>query len=574
MAVGPRPRSCRPPPLLYVPPHPSLSPATPGLPQAPALQDLSSIAHGPTENEVQAKMPPPSAPSQKPSAQELRDIARQSAPARGDKPPTVSPLERKAVEAAQSPAPRRSQSPARPGTRNTSSDSRASGERDRDRERLRSDRLPLVEPSRAERNAAGNRDALHGRSDRNGRDRIPGSSTRDAERERDRERETDRVRDKQRDGERGDRDRDREKEKTKDREREGSHRDRDRDRERDRDKDREREKDRDRHRRDEKDRERERKDATRNVSSNRDADSPGDLEGSSSSRRRDHSGADEGLGKRRRPVEDEPERASKRGSRHREERSRRLGEKEGVRESVRESERRRKDRDGAEIEGRGNISSDKQLDRPPHLTDQTSPLLPSSSSASIALSLKTSIIPPSAPRAMAASSPRTGRGEAPAALSASRDRERERERDKERDRPDRDRNDRTERERANRERPDRAEKAEKEDGRANTREREWRTNREATAAASAAAAAATAASASTLPANGNSALSLRSRIGDALPTGRGGPSNNELMEGKKRTVTERERDALLDSALGVSNSSSAPSGSIPPKRVKLRRDRR
>ncbi len=251
-------------------------------------------------------MPPPSAPSQKPSAQELRDIARQSAPVRGDKPPTVSSLERKAVEAAQSPAPRRSQSPARPGTRIRSSDSRASGERDRDRERLRSDRLPLVEPSRAERNAAGNRDALHGRSDRNGRDRIPGSSTRDAERERDKREKTDRVRDKQRDGERG-------------RQRQGQGKKRRQKTENERvvivivtaivivtgtrignerktaivtvE--------------DEKDRERERKDATRNVSSNRDADSPGDLEGSSSSRRRDHSGADEGLGKRRRPVEDE-----------------------------------------------------------------------------------------------------------------------------------------------------------------------------------------------------------------------------------------------------------------------------
>lgn len=180
---------------------------------------------------------------------------------------------------------------------------------------------------------------------------------------------------------------------------------------------------------------------------------------------------------------------------------------------------------------------------------------------------------------MAVSSPRIGRGEAPLALSGGRDRDRdrdrgrERDRDRERDRPERDR---SERERGDRERPDRLEKverAEKEDSRPTTRERDWKTNREAVSAAATAAAAVSAASASTSSVNGNSALSLRLRIGDALPSGRGISSNSDIAEARKRTLNDRERDSLGDSPSGFPNSSSATGGPFPPKRLRLKRDR-
>lgn len=95
-------------------------------------------------------MPPPVAPSQTPSAQELRETARQSLHRRSDEPATeameveerplrVPPTEPRHGSAHAPPPPstrRRSQSPAtRPGTRNGSTDSRASGERVRELER-------------------------------------------------------------------------------------------------------------------------------------------------------------------------------------------------------------------------------------------------------------------------------------------------------------------------------------------------------------------------------------------------------------------------------------------------------
>lgn len=261
-----------------------------------------------------------------------------------------------------------------------------------------------------------------------------------------------------------------------------------------------------------------------------------------------------------------PERASKRGSRHREERNRRPGEKD----SGRESERRRKDRDGAEIEVRGASSSDKQLDRPPFV-DQSPLLTQSASSASIPPSLKTSVAPPSAPRAMAASSPRTGRGEGPVALSGVRERERDRDRERDRererggDRTDRDRSERDRPERERSERIERVEKSEKEDSRP-SRERDWKSNREASAAVSTAVAAINAANASASTTNGSSPLSLRSRIGD-VPS-RGGPPAHEMSDPKKRTLTERDRDALLDTPLTPGGS-----GSVPTKRPRIRRDR-
>jgi len=72
-----------------------------------------------------------------------------------------------------------------------------------------------------------------------------------------------------------------------------------------------------------------------------------------------HRGApssEDGLGKRRRPIDDEPDRSSKRSSRkesHRDDRSRRPPEKE-THDRVRESDRRRKEREAPDNDGRGN----------------------------------------------------------------------------------------------------------------------------------------------------------------------------------------------------------------------------
>ena len=180
----------------------------------------------------------------------------------------------------------------RPGTRNVSADSRASipvdgmsrGDHDpSDDRRLHSDLQ-----SRTDRGHVGHRDVIHGRSERNGRDRREPLRERDVEHERDTERD---------------------KEKQRDRERE-----RDRDRDRPRERDREREKDRDRHRREEKDRERDqRKDrdaqlrSSASTSKNLTAEEQNSLSRQDTSRHRSgHAAtADDTLGKRRRPADDD-----------------------------------------------------------------------------------------------------------------------------------------------------------------------------------------------------------------------------------------------------------------------------
>ncbi|KAH8118538.1 transcription factor/nuclear export subunit protein 2-domain-containing protein [Phellopilus nigrolimitatus] len=513
-------------------------------------------------------MAPPAAPSQTLSAQELRST--RVTVGRNDK--VHSPREPRADVI--SPSPRRSPSPAsRPGTRNASADSRTSGEgrRDRSRHERNMDTEPedvklmnMEVPSRAERSSNAHRDVLHGRSERNGRDRIPGSSTRDADRERDSDRDKGREREKDRER---DRERDREKRERGERE---PHRERDRDRERDRG-DRDRDRERDRHRREEKDRGRERK--TSGTAKDLEMVSDHGLPSRpDSSRHRDHAGSahsDDTLGKRRRPVDDEPERTVKRGSRregHREERSRRLSEKDIGREQARESERRRKERDAPEIETNiKGAAGDKPPDRPRGSEPSPTSAVP-----------KIPIPPPSAPRAMAAPSPRHGgRGDASPVILSTRERDREHERDRgDRDRGERgargdrpDRSERTERiERADRpdrpEKGDRGERAERGQRERDDRgdrpergEREWKTNREAASVSHDGPG-----RGGTL--NGSAPLiassSLRDRIsgvpGVASPSGPGGNTGrDDSGDGRKRTIAERERDALLDAPLSGNN---------------------
>ncbi|KAF8165073.1 transcription factor/nuclear export subunit protein 2-domain-containing protein [Crassisporium funariophilum] len=308
-------------------------------------------------------MPPPSAPSQTASAQELRETARQTI-GRSEKP------EIRSHNGSGAPSPRvRSPSPtSRPGTRNPSNESRTSGGKsrsdpgksDRGSDDRRADRENRQE-ARETTGTVGRRDSLtHNRSERSTRERTSG-------------RETDKERDSEREKERG---RDRS--------------DRDREKERDRDRDR----DRDRHRRDEKDRDRDsRKDrdsASRNqVGPNATIaqDDRGLPTRPDPSRHRNATqNGDDGLGKRRRPADDDPERGSKRNSRkdgHREERGRRAPDKESH-DRNRDSDRRRKDRETFDIEIRG-ASSDKPGDKK----------VPESSSSSKAAAAG----PPSAPRA-------------------------------------------------------------------------------------------------------------------------------------------------------------------------------
>ena len=331
-------------------------------PSTPAPSQSTSLVNGAKESpqsprrhavDIESAMPPPSAPSQTVTAHGLRSNAKQQAPVSRDR---TSPVVAERSVDLGTPRNRSSSPTSRPGTRNASSDSRASGapERDRNRSDKTVDALEST-PSRVDRSTTGHRDVLHGRSERGGRDRIPGSSSRDFDR--DSERDRDRLR------ERNDKDRDRERERDKGRERDrDSHRERDKDRDRDRD----------RHRRDDKERDRDQRKESRGTA--RDGDVQNDLGTSrvDSSRHRTHSGTDDTLGKRRRPAEDEvsaspqsatnlahwsvqSDRLTKRGSRHREsrdERSRRTSEKEGGREPVRESDRRRKDREGQEDEAK------------------------------------------------------------------------------------------------------------------------------------------------------------------------------------------------------------------------------
>ncbi|KAG2755797.1 hypothetical protein P692DRAFT_20853707 [Suillus brevipes Sb2] len=334
-------------------------------------------------------MPPPSAPSQTISAQELRETAKQSI---GNRPPDRAD-DKRSQPGSGAPSPisrRRTPSPPpRPGTRTHSMESRASGRRsdrgsgDGDRPDDRpSDREARVEP----RVSTGRKDAAtHPRSDKGTRERT---STRDSDRDRDSERDRDSRRD--RHGER-DRDRDREKERDRDRERDREReRDKDKDRDRrdrDRERDRDRDRDRDRHRRDEKDRDRDsRKD--REVSGRGPASTAASaaLDTRNLPTRPDptrHSSraqlGDDALGKRRRPMDDETDRNTKRSSRkegHREDRTRR-SEKESH-DRPRESDRRR-EREAPEAELRHPLSErpgEKRLPEGPKNLPPSTPSAP------------------------------------------------------------------------------------------------------------------------------------------------------------------------------------------------------
>lgn len=261
----------------------------------------SPRSHRPLEDKPQKVMPPPSAPSQTLSAQELRETAKQSIGSRPDKSdersarPSNDPRSQNGSANA-SPVPRR-RSPSPPGTRNGSADSRASGGRPRS-DRGSGDGNDDKKSNRESRQEShvGRRDS---RSERAGRER---NSAREAEKDKDAERDRDRgIRDRH-----GDKERDRERDKDKDR-RERGERDRERERERDRDRDR----DRDRHRRDDKDRDRdprkERDPVGRDTPTSAAAlgpDSRGLPSRPDTSRHRDAPNGDDALGKRRR-VEDE-----------------------------------------------------------------------------------------------------------------------------------------------------------------------------------------------------------------------------------------------------------------------------
>ncbi len=254
-------------------------------------QAQSPRAHWPDEKRVEGMqtMPPPTIPSQTLSAQELRETAKQTL-GRSER------LEPRSHNGSAAPSPRRrSPSPiTRPGTRDPSSDSRGSGGRsrsDRAVESLPEDKRQekdMRSDSRTHSATVSRRDSLtHNRGDRAARERL-----RDSEKDRDGEREKDRDRGRDR---HADRERDRE---------------RDRDRERARERDRERDRDRDRHRRDDKDRERDRKDRD-DSGRNQPGAVPTPQDDRSLPTRPDpmrHRGApssEDGLGKRRRPIDDE-----------------------------------------------------------------------------------------------------------------------------------------------------------------------------------------------------------------------------------------------------------------------------
>ncbi|KAI0082601.1 hypothetical protein K474DRAFT_1655406 [Panus rudis PR-1116 ss-1] len=357
----------------------SSSPRGPSAPQSPRTNGEDGRA---PRQETTQNMPPPTIPSQTASAQELRETARQSRQTteKEDKQPR-STLDGRNGTTATAPSPtsrRRSPSPtSRPGTRNASADSRTSGGRTRESTRNSGDGDDR-RPDRESRQDSSRRDG-HSRGERSGR----------AGRESDREKESDRERDRRdRHGDRDRRERDRDRDREKDRDRET--RDRDRDRERDRDRDR----DRDRHRRDDKDRDRERKEreargAPTAPSSTNTPDERGLPSRPDTSRHRAVSHADDSLGKRRRPTDEDPDRTSKRTSRkdgHHEERSRRSSEKEGH-DRPRDSERRRgKDREVPEADHRPSPIDTKGFDKRAGGESSAVRLLPSNV--------------PSAPRAM------------------------------------------------------------------------------------------------------------------------------------------------------------------------------
>ncbi|KAG2148090.1 transcription factor/nuclear export subunit protein 2-domain-containing protein [Suillus clintonianus] len=374
---------------LQRPPSSSSAPNTWESPHSPRPRSDEKQTQ-PSSSEA---MPPPSAPSQTLSAQELRETAKQSI---GNRPPDRADDKRSQPgSGAPSPNPRRRtpSPPPRPGTRTHSMESRASGRRsdrgsgDGDRPDDRpSDREARLEP----RAPTGRKDAAtHPRSDRGTRERT---STRDSDRDRESERDRDSRRD--RHAER-DRDRDREKERDRDRERDRE-RDRDKDkdkdkdrdrRDRDRERDRDRDRDRDRHRRDEKDRDRDsRKDRETSGRGPTSTAVATALDTRNLPTRPDptrHSSrtqvGDDGLGKRRRPTDDEADRNTKRSSRkegHREDRTRR-SEKESH-DRLRESDRRR-EREAPEAEVRHPISDrpgEKRLPEGPKNLPPSTPSAP------------------------------------------------------------------------------------------------------------------------------------------------------------------------------------------------------
>ncbi|KAL0580932.1 THO2 plays a role in transcriptional elongation [Marasmius crinis-equi] len=350
-------------------------------PQSPRGPRRSEPDRPPATTEPNANMPPPVAPSQTHSAQELRETAKQTIQSRSDRNaneerPSRPANEPRSQSGSRAPSPRqRSPSPpSRPGTRNHSSESRTSAGRSRSDRAEGDDKRTSERDSRGESSrdhAPIRRDSVtHSRSDR-GRDRGDGERDKDRESRRDRH---------------GDRERDRD-------------RDRDRDRERDKDRDRDRDRDRhgDRHRRDDKDRDRDRKD--RESARNQSSAATVPAEDRSIPQRPDTSrhrnGADDGLGKRRRGPEDDADRGSKRSSRKdRDDRSRRPGDKDGherTRESDRPSDRRRRDRD-PDADSRGPSGDKSSEKRPAEGTQGTAP----TSSSSKVLPPTT----PSAPRAM------------------------------------------------------------------------------------------------------------------------------------------------------------------------------
>lgn len=229
------------------PPRPAIMAPSP---REPPLSPRQRIE----EKQVPEVMPPPTAPSQTLSAQELRETAKQTIGHRASEKPddrrSAGDIRSQPGSGAPSPLPRRRT--ASPGTRNHSLESRASGERRSDRGTGDGDHADGKSEPRQELRLSRKENSLtHGSRS----ERVPGhrTSARESDRDRESDRERDRERGRDRHGERDrDRERDREREKDKDRER------RDRDRERDRDRDR------DRHRRDDKDRDREsRKDRDR-----------------------------------------------------------------------------------------------------------------------------------------------------------------------------------------------------------------------------------------------------------------------------------------------------------------------
>lgn len=247
-----------PAPVKEVPRH-SRPAITTLSPREPPLSPRQRIE----DKQIQEVMPPPTAPSQTLSAQELRETAKQTIGHRAseksdDRRPTCDSRSQPG-SGAPSPLPRRRT--ASPGTRNHSLESRASGERRSDRGTTDGDHVDAraVERETRQESRLSRKESSTAHGPRS--ERV--SSHRTSARENDRDRESDRERDRDRGRDRhGERERDRERDKERDRERE---KDKDRERrDRDRERDRDRDRDRDRHRRDDKDRDREsRKDRER-----------------------------------------------------------------------------------------------------------------------------------------------------------------------------------------------------------------------------------------------------------------------------------------------------------------------